>query len=227
MEELKLDKALYCIVCSRGPGTETIVVEDMLLETDGDTGTTVSPEEIFERIWPRESEEIKVEALEEATKEALIAKKLLADGKIEIAFYDEGVIYLCPPNTTFKEVMQKVGEVETGGIDGEIYETDKDQHNYVSAVIRAFVCGPNIWTSVSGWRKDAVETETMTKEQVEKFIEVLRIDVCRKALGLPEFESTGNEQGALQLMLTSECPVISVSAQKYLAGTSPTKCRGT
>ncbi len=208
----------YLIICSRGPGSETITV----------TNVTVQRENIH--------------FMEEAEAEF----KLYGACEAEAHFNDEGPIIAVPTGTKplksiyewLKKDAQKIAEehglmsshvlpllqdiekkmVEKGTDSSEVEKAREAamqyaenplldfnyNQAYLSASLRAFLPNEigedgNPWTSVNGWRK--VEIEIPNKAQFEKLMEA----TCETAEQLGQWD----------------CAVLKGAAERYLEGKLP------
>jgi len=202
-----ITRMLYAIVCSRGPGSETIVVRD-LLEADGEGG------------------------LDEAKRDPrgyMENADVHLGGRALTTMDEEGVVYALAADITDHELWTLVKATEdhydelmneendqvlkalTPGSEAlELYmrtSTDiiKSAPALRSAMLRAFIASPGIWTSVNGWR--SVENEVLTREQMDKY---MLLEQCTVE----------------DLLAYDDCEVLQLSAKRYIAGESPSHNRG-
>lgn len=159
-------KLLYLIICSRGPGSETICVEDVSRDCN-----------VNDWDWCSES-------IQDALKKRSV---------VEITpWHDEGPIIAMTSETKLKDIykwLQQWMTVDEEEISEDLLESkimqqikadqDKNQQAYFSACLRAFVVyfepdgvhngpGDSNWTSCNSWRDgDGQLSEALTEKQFE------------------------------------------------------------
>lgn len=135
----------YLIICSRGPGSETITVDNITGQRDN-----------IEFLEASETEFEKFGVYEATTN-----------------FNDEGPVIAVPSGTNPLKGLYSWLKKDTVDI-GEGYPDFNYGPAYLSACLRAFLPGEivedgNPWTSVNGWRK--LEIELPSKGQFELLME--------------------------------------------------------
>lgn len=204
-----ITRLLYAIVCSRGPGSETIVVRDLMQDVD-DQGIYTHPRAVrHPREWMENANvHLNNRALttmhEEGIVYALAADvtdhelwelvKVTEDHYDELANEeDEEVLKALTPGSDYSELCK---QTSTNII--------KSAPALRSAMLRAFLVPEGTWTSVNGWRNP--EQEILTSEQIEKH---MLFEQCLPAD-----------------LATHRCAVLALSAQHYINGMSLEADRG-
>jgi hypothetical protein len=184
-----LHKVLYLIICSRGPGSETIVVRDLLDAVwEDDEGRF----EIFG--W----NDSNGQDIEESQIPALLAAGHVVEGQM-----DEGPVFLWPTGMSKKDFLQAM--IASDLRYREMDEREEVEYQiFVSAMVRAFLVRPGVWTSCGAWRK--LDLEFLTKKEFEEYLAVT--------------------DQSLETCLAHPCPVIKESAKLYQQGESPAVNRG-
>jgi hypothetical protein len=183
----------YLIICSRGPGSETITVNK------------VDPDDVH---IPRKEED------------SLIEEDLKETGVFSLDLFDEGPVLAVPTGTMpldkiykwlVKDTIRWNEDAGTPLCDSEECvrraqaikeEFDNLSQAYISACLRAFLPSDikkdsNPWTSCNAWRK--LEIEIPSKNQFEQLM---------RATG-----KTADELGEW------DCEVLAEAARRYKAGT--------
>lgn len=202
-----LQKALYITICSRGPGTETIVVQD-LLRDPLDDGEVDEPLWTLDDLCPVDCDITKdqLKTLSDGSDRSLelderMVQLKLNEGKVVAGELDEGPVYLMPKGMSEKDFMAKIMEVERRLDEGN-WSTEHTE-KMLSAILRAVIVVGE-WTSVGAWRK--LDHELLTKEHLEKYMEVMEVDTA--------------------MLLTHHCPVLRRAAELYEGNNSPKVASG-
>lgn len=190
-------KAVYVIVCSRGPGSETIVSEeiDVVKQQDGSY------------LW--------TELLDDPDEDPSFNKLQIDEiyNGVPVAWYDEGPILFVSDDMSdstvlgallkcfeddgegFLDLIDNLVERDSS-LDKLLREMQKAKLEnvgaFTSAIIRSYL-QRSVWTSCDAWRN--LEIEIMSKEQVDRYM---------------EFTGT-----TIEVMLASDCKVLKECAGLY------------
>ena len=170
--------AKYVIICSRGPGSETIVTNIMYI-VQKDDGKYYYDEDRIVLDDPEDKIDTNPIGIDETF------------NGIDVAYFDEGPVFMLKEGMSDEQVLgalyqcfkeeEEMHEIfvteneEMNALFKEMYEARKEGHTaFVSAVIRSFLY-PNAWTSCHAWRK--LEIEIMSKEQVDRYMEFTKLSL--------------------------------------------------
>jgi len=185
----------YLIICSRGPGSETITISK-LNDMEYEIALMDASEDEFKKFGVCE---VTTNVLDEGPVIAVPTGTMPLKGIYQWLVYD---------NERSKEYMNKVDL--GGGLSdfAKKLEEIKDtvEQAYISACIRVFLSSDigmdnNPWTSVNGWRQ--VDIELPNKAQFEALM-----------------EATGE---AAEQLGQWNCAVLKEATKRYLEGTLPEK----
>jgi hypothetical protein len=182
----------YLIICSRGPGSETITLNKLDL--------SIFSHDVEEEDDDDDRPEFAVEFTEEAEAEF----KLYGVCQVEAEWNDEGPVIAVPTGTMPLKGIYGWLQQDAGKIGDDDYVEFDYSQAYLSACFRVFLSGDikadnNPWTSVNGWRK--VDIEIPNKAQFEALM-----------------EATGETAEQLGQW---ECAVLKETAKRYLEATLP------
>ncbi len=182
MSERKVD-GKYVIVCSRGPGSETIVTRAYAVIRKDD-GKLYYDVDIYRQ--QMEADGMEQEEINEELSHGMNEEPIRIDETwfgIEVMFEDEGPVLFMNEGTTNEDILKcltKCFEVNDQELDfgdneemqnfmDDINEAKKETANaFMSAIIRSWL-NPGSWTSVDAWRN--LECEVMSKEDVDRYCE--------------------------------------------------------
>ena len=184
----------YVIVCSRGPGSETIITQSFQAIRKDD-GKLYHDEDAF-RVYLTEEEEMSdeevVAELEEFDNDPIPTDTLFG---IEVMWQDEGPVLFTDEFTTDEDIYKclvhcfaineqeldfdpsdEEGDEELKTLLEDMYKAKIEIAGaFASAVLRSWL-NPGVWTSVNAWRN--LECEVLTKEDVDRYCKFADIGVA-------------------------------------------------
>lgn len=166
-----IDKLYYLIVCSRGPGSETIIVEEV---EPGDH--SIGQKEVDKAEKELKSQSVvEVDAdTDEGPVLALTKKATLGDIFRWLVKWNTGNIdSMAEGWDDLVEKTNKVDDSTKGLITSLTKQREQIQDAFMSACLRAFI-DIGAWTSCNSWRK--LEDELMTLKQFNQFVKAVGLD---------------------------------------------------
>lgn len=172
----------YVIVCSRGPGSETIITETFaaVRKDDGKLyhDTELARQDLLEDDYmPTDEIDDHVKHLEVTP----IRIDTTFAG-IEVMWEDEGPVLFPKEGTTNEDILKCLNSCFE--INDDMFDFDYEELSnfieevnkakvetasaFMSAIVRSWL-NPGVWTSVDAWRN--LECEVMSKEDVDRYCE--------------------------------------------------------
>ena len=146
-----VDRLYYLVICSRGPGSETIIVED--LKSEEDTGVISGKDTIDQK------------AMNAAVKKLKDAPVVEVDADV-----DEGPVIALTKKAKLSDIYKWLVKCTTS-----LKKQREQVHGaFISACLRAFM-DIGEWTSCNEWRK--VGSEAMSLDEFNQFMEATSQDI--------------------------------------------------